>query len=361
MKKLIALILTLTLILTALLLTSCSQDLAPDGEPIPDDMKIASNTAMVNYLLFVPEYWIIDTQTSVTMAHASSTDFTSIQVMSKKLDGEVTNLDSWWNEYKEELTGAGKVQYITQNEKIVIDGIAGKKAVYKITVDSTVITDSGKENVVSNTYKCMVVGVIKGDSVYVILYNSVENEKGDLFEANMEDVDSMLESFRFTDRLYPTEGEPKDEENIPDGMKIASNTDVVDYTLYIPENWIVDIQTGVTMAHVSEKDKSSIQVGQWSYNDKIKDYETWWQDYKYELSLVGEYEIITEPTEITVAGVSSRKAEYKLTTANGEYKCLVIGVENRGSMYVIVYMSTENGYEANMEEVNRIVENFKFN
>ena len=348
MKKVLVFALMILLLGSVLCLASCSADLAPDGEPIPDDMKIASNTAVVDYLLFVPEDWIIDLQTWTTMAHASVGDLTTVQVTGRDWS---TDLDSWWADYKAEIEGLGEVQHITQNEKTVVDGIAAKKSVYRITVGEM-------------TYKCMIIGVVRNGKVYEILYNSVENTENEgsgLYTVNMETFESILESFRFTDRLYPADKEEVVDENAPEGMKLASNVDIVDYSLYVPKSWIIDIQTGSTMAHVSDTDKSSIQVGQWNLTENIKSYDTWWTDYKRELALVGTATVISEPTVDTVGGVEGRTAEYTLKVGTSTYKCRVSCVIAKGSAYVILYTSTESGYDANIDDVNKIIKSFKFN
>ncbi len=50
------------------------------------------------------------------------------------------------------------------------------------------------------------------------------------------------------------------EEGAPDGMKLASNTEIVDYKLFVPEDWVVTASTGMTMAQVSLNDVSNVVV-----------------------------------------------------------------------------------------------------
>lgn len=48
--------------------------------------------------------------------------------------------------------------------------------------------------------------------------------------------------------------------DIPDGMKLASDPEIVDYLLYVPEDWVVTSQTGMTMAQASLNDDSNVIV-----------------------------------------------------------------------------------------------------
>ena len=363
MKRILIIALTILVLGSALCLASCGAELAPDGKPIPDDMKLASNMSAVDYALFVPENWLIDLQTNVTMAHVNPGDLTSVQMTSRKLNSVITDLDSWWEQYKLELAEAGAVEIVKENEKVVVDGIAAKKATYKIT-KTIETTENGKTKTSAKTYKCIVVGIIRNGSVYELLYNSVESltsQDGGPFSTNMEAFEEILKNIRFTDRLYPSEGGEIKDKDTPAGMKLASNTDIVDYSLYIPSGWIIDNQTGNTLAHVSATDKSSIQVGQWNLTENIKNFETWWLDYKKELKRLGEIINITELTDTTINGVAAKKAEYILKVGNSEYKCLVEAVIRKNSVYVILYTSTVDGYDANLNDVNKIIDNFKFN
>ena len=48
--------------------------------------------------------------------------------------------------------------------------------------------------------------------------------------------------------------------DIPEGMKLASDTEIVDYLLFVPENWEVTSKTGMTMAQASLNDDSNVIV-----------------------------------------------------------------------------------------------------
>ena len=64
------------LIITALLLLCiifCAASCSDDG--VPAGMKLASDTSLVEYSLFVPSEWVIDSSTDkITSAHASKND-----------------------------------------------------------------------------------------------------------------------------------------------------------------------------------------------------------------------------------------------------------------------------------------------
>ena len=135
-----------------------------------------------------------------------------------------------------------------------------------------------------------------------------------------------------------------------------------------PESWIVDITTGSSMAHVSESDFSSVQVAQWNLTNEIKDFDTWWKDYKSSIEKLGAVEYVTELENTVVDQIASKKCEYKLTmnkdTANERtYSYMVICTITKGSAYVFLYTSLEDGdlYKTNMPVIEEILKEFKFN
>jgi hypothetical protein len=116
------------------------------------------------------------------------------------------------------------------------------------------------------------------------------------------------------------------------------------------------------MAHVSESDMSSIQVGQWNLTANTKNYEKWWEEYKKQTDLVARVEYSNpELVDTKVFGIDSKKAEYTITTDTQTYKCMLTATIARGSVYVIVYTSTVDNYNTHLADVNKIIENFKFN
>ena len=160
-----------------------------------------------------------------------------------------------------------------------------------------------------------------------------------------------------------------DDDNIPDGMKYACDPDIVDYSLFVPESWIVDIQTGASMAHVSETDFSSVQVCQWNLTNELKDYDSWWKEYKIGIENLGAVEYVdSELVNTVVDGIAAKKCQYKLTFNKGSenektYSYMVIGIITRGSVYVFLYTSLEDGdlYNTNMPVIEEIIKEFKFN
>lgn len=158
--------------------------------------------------------------------------------------------------------------------------------------------------------------------------------------------------------------------DVPNGMKLASDTSIVDYSLFVPEKWIIDISNGATMAHVSDADRSNVSVAQWNLEKELSSIESWWELYKEQVNdkpFSGTMTVVTEGEKTVVDGKAASKYVYYGTVSNVKYTFMVVATVRNGSIYVITYTSIgeiddENSlFSKNLETVNSIIENFRFN
>lgn len=158
--------------------------------------------------------------------------------------------------------------------------------------------------------------------------------------------------------------------DVPKGMKLASDTSIVDYSLFVPEKWIIDISNGATMAHVSDADRSSVSVAQWNLTEELSSIESWWELYKEQVNdklFSGTMTVVTEGEKTVVDGKAASKYVYYGTVSNVKHTFMVVATVRNGSIYVITYTSIgeiddENSlFSKNLETVNSIIENFRFN
>jgi hypothetical protein len=155
-----------------------------------------------------------------------------------------------------------------------------------------------------------------------------------------------------------------DESDVPDGMQLASDTKIVDYNLYVPEDWIVDTNPAlaVSMAHVSASDRSNISVAQWNLTTDTSTVDKWWEnEYKQQLIDSLNADITLEGKEIIIDGKSAKQYEFSAVIDGTTYKYMVSATVRNGSIYVITYTSNEENYDKNLDDVSAILENMKFN
>lgn len=166
----------------------------------------------------------------------------------------------------------------------------------------------------------------------------------------------MIAAVAATLTLASCKGEP---DPAPAGM-ITASSDAALYDLYVPDEWSVDISTGMTCAYASPADPSSVSVTTWTpkYTDTTLD--EWWMDYISDVSLVFSdvNEINSENT--LLGGEAAVRHEYTARFAEVEYHYMVIGALHSGVVYVFTYTSQGESFDEHMEDVNQILEFFAY-
>ena len=155
--------------------------------------------------------------------------------------------------------------------------------------------------------------------------------------------------------------------DVPSGMKVASDTSKVYYSLYVPSSWVIDSMDTISASHVSDTDRTGITVKKTSYDDE----NLWWSDYKNAISTTfDDFTLISEGEDTIIDKLNAKK--YVFTCSfHGEsfHKYEVIAVKNAGYVYEISikYQGiTKNGSinysDTNHKEtMSKILEYFKFN
>ena len=348
MKKLLLIILSVLLLLT---FVSCK-----DRQGAPVGMKLASDRSKVDYSLYVPEEWLVDEASDFTRTH-SVADVTSVSVYTFPVT-EDADIASWWTStYEPSIKGSlDKYALIEGEVKGAVDGVASL---------SYIITSLTTDSVGEIAYKHKLTVVKNNSKMYVIWYCSAIGENTNYYDANIETLDEILDAFAFSALEAPAESEQiKNDKNTPEGMKLASNKKIVLYSLYVPNEWIIAQSDAMTLAYVSEQNKSSVSVMQWNLTEQTKTIDLWWQDYhKKELqNSFDTFTVLEEGIEGRVDGIDSKSYTYTVTISGTTYKYYATAVIDQGSLHLITYTSTEALYDETLPIVkDQILANMKFN
>ena len=102
----------------------------------------------------------------------------------------------------------------------------------------------------------------------------------------------------------------------PAGMKLASNPEVVDYTAYVPTQWVITSSTGMTMAQAATTDTTNMIITHHSHSNTVE-----YRDTKNTLIayLYGadEVKVSTDGSDTTDAAY--REYDETLLTKKGSY------------------------------------------
>ena len=166
------------------------------------------------------------------------------------------------------------------------------------------------------------------------------------------------------------------ETEIPDGMKLAES-EFVDYKLFVPNAWIVDITTGVLTAKTDDNSNVSIQTmtpsGSYKNADEYfrTDYFAKVQSTFKNVTLIEE-ECSTENQKFGSTNEPCVKYVYTVDSDGATYKLLQYFTYYSGYLYIFTYTAQIAEYDAegnvteldyfadHLEEVSEIVKNFVF-
>ena len=150
----------------------------------------------------------------------------------------------------------------------------------------------------------------------------------------------------------------KKDTTVPDGMKLASTNEAATYCLYVPKDWVVDITTAATSAHVSESDKSNVSVMAWSLPNTDDTVDDWYEIASEELSVsFTDFEEISA-TETTMGGVYAKDITYTAKLGGEARKYRQVGAVKSGVVYVLTYSTTPDLFDKYLDDVDDIIAEF---
>ena len=150
---------------------------------------------------------------------------------------------------------------------------------------------------------------------------------------------------------------------IPKGMKLFSN-DLVEYTAFVPEKWVVSNKSATISAYASVSDASSVVIsshplGIEKSNYTAKDY---WADHEKELgSLLTDIEYSAKDKAKKLDKQDAMRYVYTAKLGETEYKYMQTVCIKDETVFLITYTSTPELYAEHTEEIEKILDNFKFN
>lgn len=151
--------------------------------------------------------------------------------------------------------------------------------------------------------------------------------------------------------------------DVPAGMLRASN-EIVDYDLFVPDEWTVDLTGGAVSAFRGEGDSTNISMMVWNLPYADTTLADWWETYRGEFDMIFD-EFTMESTEsTTLDGVAAQKYVYTAKLAENTYRYTQIAAIRRGSVYLMTVTELadidEETAAEHAEEISQITEHFRW-
>ena len=177
--------------------------------------------------------------------------------------------------------------------------------------------------------------------------------------------------------------------DVPEGMKLVE-TESKDYSLFVPENWSVDMSTGVVSAYASLVDQSNISFTGFAikmrdlYAETVASSDTgsdtevkglvdvFWDDYSDDFAETfgdtmkyidenGKESDSPVYVRTTLGGLEANKYTYTARVTGETYKFTQVVCIEAGYVYILTYTAVTDSYDEHLEGVESIIANFRFN
>lgn len=347
-----------------------------DAEKAPDGMQFATASG-ADYRLFIPTHWSanlaygvsggyysLGTQSTVSMKSYPITEemekalSTSVSAGESTAASETDKSDAkspwrlradWF--YEKELkpliaslaTGGVSMEEINC-VSVLLDGVNAQQYHARATLGDSELH--------------FVQAVAERGGKFYVLSFTCENS---LYPNLKEDYSSILLSFRFSEKPYvPTEPlkEIPDGE-APEGMKLASNGDVA-YAFYVPASWQIDANEEIFAATAPDGSSMSV-IPYMPGSDEIMsvpEYYEWNKAAMLKTAPNGFAEKSAE--EIRVDGVAAMRYEYSYAVGGVTYHYVQVIAVWRGMFYNLTYTALPENFDANLADVQSILDAFDF-
>jgi hypothetical protein len=152
-----------------------------------------------------------------------------------------------------------------------------------------------------------------------------------------------------------------DNGDVPEGMILMSN-DIVDYTAYIPQNWIVitDKNAGYCTAYYSETDRTNISVTAFEAEEDYASIDEFWASYEEDFNATfGELSDLTSE-QIVLGGYGANRYVFNATVTGIEYKYMQVVCIKGLTVYILTYTAPSASYDTHLADAESVITTFKF-
>ncbi len=148
--------------------------------------------------------------------------------------------------------------------------------------------------------------------------------------------------------------------NVPMGFQLASDPEIVDYLLFVPEKWTVDMRTGTTSAYYSTYDPTNITASLMPLESAEGGIDAYFESYSKQFTDVfGEPENL-ETANLLLDGKEAKQYVYSTTFGDTEYKFWQVICIHSQRVYTITLSSTAANYDMHITDMQAVLEHFAF-
>ncbi|MBQ8510105.1 MAG: hypothetical protein IJ493_09400 [Clostridia bacterium] len=145
----------------------------------------------------------------------------------------------------------------------------------------------------------------------------------------------------------------------PMGFKEISDPEVT-YHLYVPDEWITDVSTGMTSAYYDGRDPSNISMTAFELDGTVTSVADYWALYEADFKAIFPDMEYVDAVECTLDDVAAMQYIYTATMSDIQYKFMQVIALRQGQVYIFTYTATAEKYDTHIEDVIAILDYFSF-
>lgn len=332
MKKILA----LTLVLVTLLsLSACTSEPLKDAEG-----NVIYRENVVDFTLYIPETWVLDTTSFVVSAHASKDDPSAISMTQADLSG-YSDVPSIFASTKDEL--AKLYTFKTLKEATVRKIADTDAAIYQYS-----LTDKQSEATIYYL-QCL---FIRNGVLYTFTYNAAP----ELFDSHLDEVNKMLDAITFEKATAPA------------GMVAAvsagnRDVDCSDFTIQIPKDWSVDTSTGIFTAMGPAGDATNLNVMKAEVAKDTTAYQYYEANKDSLKSGLPEFTVVELKKDFITKDANGKShnsvtVEYTATVSGQAYRFKQLFFVNDTTVYLVTFSAPEGLYDTHVDAINKCIASF---
>ncbi len=342
-KRIISCLLAAVILLGAVAFTACNKK--DDG--IPEGMKSVT-IGGEPFILYVPEGWTDNRDSGISSAYYSMLDAVTVSARYYQKDNADITLDGYIDNAVASYANSYP-SYDTVGRTTTKLGSSIDARRLEFTFDRTGDDGSTAKMTVIQYY------TESGDSFILLSFYC-------LTSAISEEYSKMFEQIRanFVVKEPDSEDEtPVTDKYTPEGMKIASHEHNL-FVFYVPLSWKCNMSDKMSEAYYPESGKPNVTVTSYvpyGENNTVEDYFLQCEEiYKKEIN---GYELISK-AERKVAERKGYSYTYKAVYGEVEFRIMQTIVMYDEIAYSITYTARVDAFDSHLDDVNKMLDGFRF-
>ena len=313
-----------------------------------ESLKNAENTEIyrenvVDFSLFVPKDWIVDTTTFVVSAHSPNEE-ANVTMTEASLTGGLQEIPTIFENTKNDLTKLYTFKTLKEAYTRKMGGVDA--AVYQFS-----LTD--KQTGVSLSYlQCL---CIKDGTLYTFTYYASPKN----YPNYMTEVNKMLDAIAFG------------KANAPAGMIAAVSAgvrevDCSDFAIQVPKDWMIDTSTGIFTAMGPSGDASCMSVMRQTVEEGTTP-SAYYDDNKEALKEgLADYTMVALKKDFIVKDQKGKSytavtLEYTATVSGQAYHFKQLFCSVGTTMYLVTFSAPQALYDTHTEAIDNCLTSFTLN